>query len=460
MDLLLHAPTSRHLYHDIAENLPIIDYQCHLSPRDVALDRRFRSITELWLENDPLKWRAMRSNGVDERYITGDASDWEKFEKWAETLPYAFRNPLYNWSRLELSSAFDITEPLNPRSARKIYDRCNEMLQSPEMSARGLLQLFNVETLCTTDDPVDTLEWHSLLKKEDYDVCVLPSWAPDKVLGLDAPDYLAYIGRLERASGLKITSYESLIQALQVRHDFFAKHGCVISHLSLGEVPQGKLSPRECDKLSRHVLDGDPLLKDNLQKMQLAILVDLARMNHAKGWAQQIHFGTLFNVNTRMCRLLGPGTGFDTIGDGRNARAMAHFLDILDRDQRLAKTILSNLNPADNTWVAAMLANFQDSTIPGKIQMGTAWWYNNNFLGMQAQMNALSTQGLFSRFIGMVTNARSFISFPRHEYFRRILCRMIGSDVEAGVIPLGEEERVEQMIADISYYNVKRYLGL
>ncbi len=426
-DFLLQNEIARHLYHDIAAKLPIIDYHCHLSPREIAEDKEFRSITELWLGGDHYKWRAMRANGIAERYITGDASDWEKFQAWAATVPYTLRNPLYHWTHLELRTAFGIDEPLNPASARRIYDRCNELLKTPGYTARGLMQRYNVEAVCTTDDPVDTLEWHDEIRRSGFGVKVLPAWRPDKALSGDRE----YLQRLFEVSG-----ETDLIPALQKRHDYFASKGCKVADHGFGD-------------MNDFAEDAHP--------DKFHTLIEVLRMNHASGWAQQFHFGPMRNVNTRMYAKLGPDTGFDTIGDYHVAHTVARVMDTLDADNALARTILYNLNPADNVWVAAMIGNFQDGSEPGKIQMGAAWWFNDQMQGMRAQIDALSSQGLLSRFVGMLTDSRSFLSYPRHEYFRRLLCHILADDIERDIIPGYELPVVERMVADICYNNAKSY---
>ncbi|MDE6490843.1 MAG: glucuronate isomerase, partial [Muribaculaceae bacterium] len=422
-DFLLDTSIARRLYHEHAAKMPIIDYHCHLSPEMIAADYRFRSITELWLGGDHYKWRAMRANGVDEHYITGDASDWEKFQKWAETVPYTLRNPLYHWTHMELRTAFGINDVLNPDSARKIYDECNAALSRPDMTARGLMRRYGVEAVCTTDDPVDTLEYHRAIKESGFEIKVLPAWRPDKAMTVNDPvAYRKYIERLETVSGVIIDSYDGLIEALRRRHDYFASCGCSVADHGVGRFPWRQAGIGEIRQLYSRLLGGEILGPEDAEKLQTAILLDLARMNSEKGWVQQFHFGPMRNVNTRMYRKLGPDAGFDTIGDYSGAEAVASFLDALDGDGRLAKTILYNLNPCDNTWVAAMIANFQDGSVPGKIQIGSGWWFNDQLAGMEAQLNALSTQGLLSRFVGMLTDSRSFVSYTRHEYFRRLLC--------------------------------------
>lgn len=459
-DFLLTTDTSRHLYHDCASGLPIIDYHCHLSPKMIADDHRFTTITELWLGGDHYKWRAMRANGVAEKYITGDAEDWEKFLKWAETVPYTFRNPLYHWTHLELRTAFGITEVLNPESARRIYEQCNAKLAEEGMSARGLMRRYNVKVVCTTDDPIDSLEYHRSIRESGFEIKVLPTWRPDKAMAVsDGAAYLSYLERLSSVSGIRIDSYDSLIEALQNRHNFFASEGCKVADHGVSAFPWGDCSKEEADQLFNKVISGKELTDGEAVKLRTVILLDLAGMNHAKGWVQQFHFGPMRNVNSRMFRMLGPDTGFDTIGDWNSGQALARFLDALDSDDRLARTILYNINPAENSVIAAMAANFQDESVPGKIQFGSGWWFNDQIDGMRQQMDTLSLQGLLSRFVGMLTDSRSFVSYPRHEYFRRILCELVGKDVEEGLIPESEMKRVEDMISDICYYNAERFFN-
>ena len=459
-NFLLYNDTARRLYHEHAAKLPIIDYHCHLSPKEIAEDKQFSSITELWLGGDHYKWRAMRANGVDERYITGDADPWEKFQKWAETLPYTMRNPLYHWTHLELKTAFGIDKVLNPDTAREIYDRCNELLKQPEFSARGLMLKYNVETVCTTDDPIDSLEYHRALRESDFKVKVLPAWRPDKAMAVDnSTAYNAYIERLTEVADMAIESYPDLILALRKRHDFFATQGCCVADHGVADFPWAEASEQEISNLFLKVRSGDSLNALEVRKLQTAILLELCRMNAEKGWVQQFHFGALRNVNSRMFEKLGPDTGYDTIGDYSCATAIARCLNALAVDDKLTKTILYNINPSDNTWVATMLGCFQDGKIAGKIQMGSGWWFNDQLYGMKAQMDALSMQGLLSRFVGMLTDSRSFLSYPRHEYFRRLLCNLLGEDVEKGMIPSEEMHRVEEMVEDICYNNVKAYFG-
>ena len=459
-NFLLHNNTAINLYHNYAKELPIIDYHCHLSPKMIAEDHRFSTITELWLGGDHYKWRALRANGVEERCITGDADDWEKFLKWAETVPYTFRNPLYHWTHLELRTAFGITETLNPESARRIYDACNAKLAEDGMTARGLMRRYNVKVVCTTDDPVDSLEYHEAIRKSGFEIKVLPTWRPDKAMAVSDPvQYKAYLSLLSSVSGVEVASYDSLISALRIRHDFFAARGCKVADHGVSEFPWAECSPEQAGKLFDKLYAGEALGALETVQLQTAILLDLCRMNHEKGWVQQFHFGPMRNVNSRMFAKLGPDAGFDTIGDWSSGQALARFLNALDTDDSLAKTILYNINPAENHVIAAMCGNFQDGSVPGKIQFGSGWWFNDQIDGMRKQMNALSNQGLLSRFVGMLTDSRSFVSYPRHEYFRRILCDLVGRDVEEGLIPESEMKRVEGMIEDICYYNAERFFN-
>ena len=456
-DFLLEGETARRLYHDHAERLPIIDYHCHLNPEQIALDYRYRSITELWLGGDHYKWRAMRANGVDEHYITGDASDWEKFSKWAETVPYTMGNPLYHWTHMELRTAFGIKETLNSQTAKSIYERCNEMLQEESMSARGMMRRYRVEVVCTTDDPTDDLSWHNKISQSGFEIKVLPSWRPDKAVAVGSNGYLDYIAKLSEAADTDIHSLDSLLQALRSRHDYFASRGCRLADNGLGEFLWAECSSAEAARLYDDVLAGKTLTPDAETKLRTFLLLELARMNHEKGWAQQYHFGALRNVNSRMFKALGVDSGFDTMGGSCSAVNMARFFDALESERKLAKTILYNLNPADNAMVAAMAANFQDGSIPGKMQYGTAWWFNDSLDGMVSQLNTFALQGLLGRFVGMLTDSRSFLSYPRHDYFRRILCNMLGDNVDRGLMPTGEMEHINNMVEDICYNNAKRY---
>ena len=457
-NFVLETGTAQRLYHDHAAHLPIIDYHCHLDPALIARDHRFDNLGEAWLSGDHYKWRAMRSNGIDERYITGTATDWEKFEKWAETVPYTMRNPLYHWTHLELRSAFGIQKLLGPETAREIYDDCTALLRTPEYSARGLMSRYNVETVCTTDDPADSLEHHMALREEGYRIKVLPTWRPDKAMAVEDPvAYRAYVERLSDVSGVSISTFTDLVEALGRRHDFFNEQGCRLSDHGTDGFYADDFTDGEINAIFNKVYGGTLLSPAEIDKFRSAVMYHGALMDHAKGWVQQFHYGPMRNNNTRMFRRAGPDTGFDSMGDVVTGRAMARFLDRLDADDRLAKTIIYNLNPRDNHLVATMIGNFQQGPDPGKIQFGSGWWFLDQKDGMEAQMNTLSNLGLLSRFVGMLTDSRSFLSYPRHEYFRRILCNLLGGDVEKGLLPASELGFIGKMVEGISYYNAKNY---
>jgi len=461
-DFLLQSPTARLLYHEHAAGKPIIDYHCHLDPALIASDRRFSSITELWLGGDHYKWRALRANGVDERFITGrDTTDWEKFEKWAETVPYTFRNPLYHWTHLELRTAFGIDETLNPESARRIFDECNAQLrEKPGMTPRGLMRLYGVETVCTTDDPADTLEHHRAIRESGFEIKVLPTWRPDKAMGVENPDaFRAYMAALGEAAGVEIDSFSKLEEALRRRHDVFEANGCRLSDHGLEEFYAEDFDEADIARIFDSAMSGKRPAAREIAQFKSKMLLLFGEMDHASDWTQQFHYGTIRNSNSRMMKAIGPDTGFDSIGEFSTASSCARFLDRLDSEGRLTRTILYNLNPCANEVMATMAGNFQDGRTPGKIQFGSGWWFNDQIDGMTRQMNALSLLGLLSRFVGMLTDSRSFLSYPRHDYFRRTLCNLVGADVEAGVIPFTgyEERRVRQMIEDICYNNAKNY---
>ena len=469
-NFLLQSKTAQELYHNHAAHLPIIDYHCHLNPKEVAENHRFSSITELWLGGDHYKWRALRTNGVEEKYITGDASDWEKFQKWAETMPYCMRNPLYHWTHLELRTAFGINKLLNANTAREIFDECNEKLKQPDFSARGLMRRYNVEVVCTTDDPADTLEYHQTYAAEIANsqssilnsqfTKVLPTWRPDKAMAIENPEgYKAYIEKLGQTAGRNISTYEDLLDTLQQRHDFFAAQGCRLSDHGINEFYAEDFTETEIKQIFQKVLEGKQPTSDEVNKFRSALLLEFARQDAKAGWTQQFHYGPMRNNNTRMFKQLGPDTGYDSIGTFNTAESMSRFLDKLDNEGNLAKTILYCINPSDNEMIATMIGNFQEGPTPGKIQFGSGWWFNDQLDGMERQMNALSVLGLLSRFVGMLTDSRSFLSYPRHEYFRRQLCNMIAQDVEDGKLPAEEMPFIEQMVRDISYYNAKRYFN-
>ncbi|MDR3142488.1 MAG: glucuronate isomerase [Tannerellaceae bacterium] len=457
-DFLLTTAAAQILYHNHAARMPIIDYHCHLIPQMVADDHRFRSLTEIWLGGDHYKWRAMRANGVDEKYCTGDASDWEKFEKWAETVPYAMRNPLYHWTHLELKTAFGIDKIVSPATARKIYDECNEKLKLPEYSARGMMRRYKVEVVCTTDDPTDSLEYHKKTRESGFEIKMLPTWRPDKAMAVESPAHFrSYVESLSNVSGVTVSTFCDMIAALQQRHDFFAANGCRLSDHGLETFYAEAYTMDEVKAIFNKVYGGKELTHEEILKFKSAMLVIFAEMDWEKGWVQQFHYGAIRNNNTKMFRQTGPDTGFDSIGEFNTAKALSVFLDRLNASGKLTKTIVYNLNPCANEVIATMLGNFQDGTIPGKLQFGSGWWFLDQKDGMRKQMNALSVLGLLSRFVGMLTDSRSFLSYPRHEYFRRTLCDLLGTDIENGELPSGEMSFIGQMVENISYYNAKKF---
>jgi glucuronate isomerase len=455
-NFILQTETAEYLYHEHAKVMPIIDYHSHLIPQQIAENKQFENLTQPWLYGDHYKWRAMRTNGVDERFCTGEASDYEKFEKWAETVPHTLRNPLYHWTHLELKGYFGITDLLNPQTAKAIYDKASAMLQTNDYRVHGLLKKMHVELVCTTDDPTDLLEFHTQHAGSDS-VKMLPTWRPDKAMAVDDVDaYNKYLDKLELVSGIEINSFSKLLEALRLRHDFFAKMGCKLSDHGLEEFYAADYLQTEIDALFSKIRGGRSINGEETLKFKSAMLYELAFMDHEKGWTQQFHIGALRNNNQRLLNKLGPDTGFDSIGDWNQAQNMSKFLNRLDATDQLAKTIIYNLNPADNEVVGTMIGNFQDGSVPGKIQFGSGWWFLDQKDGMEKQINALSNLGLLSRFVGMLTDSRSFLSFPRHEYFRRILCNVLGNDVENGLLP-NDRKLLGQMVENISYYNAKKY---
>ncbi|MFC3197875.1 glucuronate isomerase [Parapedobacter deserti] len=456
---LLNTKTAQRLYHDYAAGMPIIDYHCHLPPAQIAANTQFENITQVWLNGDHYKWRAMRTNGVDESYITGDRPDREKFRKWAETVPYTLRNPLYHWTHLELRRYFGITELLNGETADRIFDDTREKLQSPEYRVRGLLGKMNVNIICTTDDPLDTLGNHQRLSEEGYEIPVYPAFRPDAAMELgNLEKFGEYVKILGQTVGRPIGSFDDYLSALKSRHDFFASRGCVVSDHGLEEIYAEDYTTDEVERIFGKALAGEALSVPEVRKFKSAMLVVFAQWDAEKGWVQQFHLGALRNNNSRMMRRLGPDTGWDSIGDFSHGRALSKFLDRLDKDNQLAKTIVYNLNPADNELMATMIGNFNDGSVTGKLQFGSAWWFLDQKDGMTKQINALSNMGLLSRFVGMLTDSRSFLSFPRHEYFRRLLCDLFGTEIESGELP-DDIEWIGQVIQDICYNNANRYFG-
>lgn len=458
-DFLLQTDTARQLYHAHAAPQPIIDYHCHLPPDQIAQNRQFENLTQAWLYGDHYKWRAMRANGVAEHYITGAASDWEKFEQWAATVPYTVRNPLYHWTHLELRRYFGITELLDQHSARRIYDACNALLRTPEFAVQGLLAKMSVETLCTTDDPADSLEYHRALASGGQGPRVLPTFRPDRAMSPEAPGYNRYLDRLGTSAGVEIRTYADLLAALRQRHDFFAAQGCRLSDHGLEHLYAADYTVGEVTAVFGKARNGYELDTFEAHQLKSALLVFLAELDWEKGWTQQFHLGALRNNNARMLQELGPDTGWDSIGDSAQGRALSHFLDRLDGQDKLAKTILYNLNPADNELFATMAGNFNDGTVAGKVQFGSGWWFLDQKDGMEKQLNALSNMGLLSRFVGMLTDSRSFLSYPRHEYFRRILCNLLGHDVEHGELPAELLPWLGEVVENVCYRNARDYFG-
>jgi glucuronate isomerase len=458
-NFLLQTETSKRLYHDFAKQMPVIDYHCHLPQGQIAADHQFANITQAWLYGDHYKWRAMRTNGVDEKYITGNGTDFEKFEAWAATVPYTLRNPLYHWTHLELQRYFDIHEVLNANSAKAIYDECSAKLATPEYSVRNLLRKMNVKLVCTTDDPVDDLLLHQSLKNDGFEIPILPAFRPDAAMNVDdATTFNNYVARLGKAADTTIGSYQEFLDAIKKRHDFFAANGCSVSDHGLEEIYADDFTDAEIISIFNQVRSGAALELADRRKFKSAMLQYFAFLDWEKGWVQQFHLGALRNNNTRMLSQLGPDTGWDSIGDFSQGRALSKFLNTLDTKNQLAKTILYNLNPADNELMATMIGNFNDGSIAGKVQWGSGWWFLDQKDGMTKQINALSNMGLLSRFVGMLTDSRSFLSFPRHEYFRRILCDMFGKEIENGELP-NDIEWTGKMIQDICFNNAKEYFN-
>lgn len=458
-DFLLQTKTAQELYHNHAAKMPIFDYHCHLNPKDIAEDKQFENITQVWLYGDHYKWRGMRTNGIDEKYCTGNASDWEKFEKWAETVPYTLRNPLFHWTHLELQRFFGIDKILSPETAKEIWDECNAKLQTPEYSVRNIIRMANVHTICTTDDPIDSLEFHQQIKNDGFEVAVLPAWRPDKAMAVEnVTEYNLYIDKLSDAADVEIKTFKNLIEALDKRHQFFHDKGCRLSDHGLETALAKDYTSGEIEYIFNRIRSGEELTHESILKFKSAMLFEFGNMDHSRGWTQQFHIGALRNNNTRLFNQLGPDTGFDSIGDFEVARPLSKLLDKLDRDNKLCKTVLYNLNPRDNELFATMIGNFQDGSVPGKIQFGSGWWFLDQKDGMEKQINALSNLGLLSRFVGMLTDSRSFLSYPRHEYFRRTLCNLIGTDVENGEIP-NDMKLLGKMVENISFNNAKTYFN-
>ncbi|PVH25290.1 glucuronate isomerase [Sphingobacterium corticibacter] len=458
-NFLLRTQTAQDLYHQVAKHYPIIDYHNHLMPQQVAENSSFENITQVWLNGDHYKWRAMRTNGVAEKYITGDATDKEKFLKWAETVPYTLRNPLYHWTHLELQRYFGINDLLSPKTAKKIYEETASKLQTSAFSVHGLLERMNVEVICTTDDPTDSLEYHQQFAQQQARFKMLPAFRPDKAMQVDKIGaFNQYVSLLESVTNTSIDNITDYLDALKQRHDFFAANGCKVSDHGLEHIYAEDYTDQEiADIFDKIRQNQDISLLENHQ-FKSAMLVYFAQWDHEKGWVQQYHLGALRNNNSRMHRLIGPDTGWDSMGDFSQARALSKFLNRLDKNDQLTKTIIYNLNPADNELIATMVGNFNDGSIAGKVQFGSAWWFLDQKDGMTKQINTLSNMGLLSRLVGMLTDSRSFLSFPRHEYFRRLLCDILGEDVEQGELP-NDVEWIGKIVSDICYHNAKNYFN-
>ena len=458
-NFLLENKYAEELYHNFSKNQPIIDYHNHLSPQLIAEDKIFNNITNVWINGDHYKWRAMRTLGINEQFITGNGADKDKFLNWAKTVPYTMRNPLYHWTHLELARYFGITELLNEKSAERIYEEASAKINTPEFSTRNLLRKVNAEFVCTTEDPIDTLEFHQQLTKSDFEVKVSTSFRPDKSILISVDGYNDYIDSLGIAAGVTINTYDDLCTALKNRIDYFDKNGCKVCDHGLDQVYFENYTESEVKAIFKKKRENGVLTNEEALKFQSAILFFLFETYHEFGWVQQLHLGALRNNNARMHRILGPDTGWDSIGDYPQAQKLSAFLNALDSKDKLTKTIIYNLNPADNEVMATMIGNFNDGSVRGKVQFGSGWWFLDQKDGMTKQLNALSNMGLISCFIGMLTDSRSFLSFPRHEYFRRILCNLLGDEIKRGELP-NDMEWIGKMVSDISYNNAKAYFKL
>lgn len=458
-DFLLSNQTAKRLYRDYAEKQPIVDFHCHLPSSWIAEDRRFDNLSEIWLEGDHYKWRAMRANGIKEEFCTGDASFREKFMKWAETVPATIGNPLYHWTHLELARYFGIYDLLSPTNADAIYEKASSLLQTREFSTRALIRKMNVELICTTDDPTDNLVHHQKIR-DDFEIQVLPAFRPDALLNTDHPQKLVeYILLLERSSGMEIRNFDMLMEAVDQRHQYFHDNGCRLSDHGMGRVYFSRFTTSEINSIIQKLLTGKSVSPGEQEQFRTAVMTGLCKMNHRRGWVQQIHVGAIRNNNERLFRQLGSDTGFDSMGSSQDIAVMAGFFSSLDLTNQLAKTIIYNLNPADNAMMITMAGNFNDGSTPAKVQYGAAWWFLDQKNGIEKHLQDLSSLSLLRRFVGMVTDSRSLLSYPRHEYFRRLLCNYIGIEVEKGLIP-DEEELLKPLIEGVCYYNAKEYFGL
>lgn len=456
-DFLLSTETAQELYHNFAAQVPVLDYHCHINPQEIAEDRKFENITQVWLGGDHYKWRQMRSNGVEEYYITGDAPDREKFQKWAETLEKAIGNPLFHWSHLELQRFFGYNGVLNGDTAEEVWNLCNAKLQEDSMSVRNLIKQSNVTLLCTTDDPVDDLKWHKAIKEDEtFDVQVLPAWRPDKAMNLEKPDYADYIAKLSAVSGIEVKDFASLKEALKNRMAYFAENGCSVSDHALEYVMYAPASDEEIDAILKKALSGQAVSKEEELKFKTAFMVFVGREYCKLDWAMQLHYGCKRDNNVFRYEQLGPDTGFDCINNYAPSAQMADFLNALNSTDELPRTIIYSLNPVDNASIGTIIGCFQDPTMQGKVQQGSAWWFNDHKVGMTEQMTSLANLGCLGNFIGMLTDSRSFLSYTRHEYFRRVMCELIGGWVENGEYP-ADMKSLKEIVEGISYNNTVKY---
>ncbi|MCP4263072.1 MAG: glucuronate isomerase [Planctomycetes bacterium] len=460
-DFLLQTETARNLYHEYAEKMPIYDYHCHLPAHQIASDHKFENLTQAWLYGDHYKWRAMRANGIVEKYITGKADDYEKFERWAQTVPYCIRNPLYHWTHLELENPFGIKNKLlGPETSKEIYERCSEMLRTPAFSTRNLMRKANVKLVCTTEGPLDSLEYHKKIRADRFEIKVHTAFRPDKAMAVEDITALnVFIDRLEEICNMEIKNYHLYIEAIRRRHNYFHENGCRLSDHGLDMPYAEDYTEKEIEKIFTQIRSGKILNWPQCLKFKSAMMHEFALLDFESGWVQQLHLGALRNNSTRMLTRLGTDIGCDSIGDLEIAGPLSKFLDRLDKGRKLPKTILYNLNPKDNALCATMVGNFQDGSVPGKMQYGSAWWFLDQKDGMTEQMNVLSNMGLLSQFVGMLTDSRSFLSYPRHEYFRRILCNLIGNDVETGLLP-DDLDLLGKTVEDICFNNAKKYFPM
>lgn len=458
-DFLLSTDMAKTLYHDYASKVPVLDYHCHINPQEIAENRKFENITQVWLGGDHYKWRQMRSNGVEEKYITGDASDREKFQKWAETMPKLIGNPLYHWSHLELKTYFGYEGYLNGDTAEEVWNLCNEKLQQDSMTVRNIIKQSNVTLICTTDDPIDSLEWHKKIKEDDtFDVQVLPAWRPDKAMNIEKPDFAAYMGKLSAASGIEVKDLASLKEALKNRMDFFAASGCSVSDHGLEYVMYFPADDAEVDAILKKALAGEALTKEEQAKYKTAFMLFVARQYNRLNWVMQLHYGCKRDNNAYKFQQLGPDTGFDCINDYTPCAQLADFLNALSSTDEIPKTIIYSLNPNDNASIGTIIGCFQGPGVAGRIQQGSAWWFNDHKTGMTDQMTSLANLGCLGNFIGMLTDSRSFLSYTRHDYFRRIMCELIGGWVDNGEYP-ADMKSLKEIVEGISYYNAVKYFG-